>query len=154
MRRQADRQTGFTLIELMIVVAIIGILASIAVPSYQKYVKQARRGVGQAYMLQLALAQEKLRATCSFYAGTFDTSLGSSVPFACGADAANTKVNFVAAHPDGYYSLAMTAAASNTYTITGTALVTQANDTDCTPLTLTEAGVKGPITPDPTCWKK
>ncbi|WP_411687475.1 type IV pilin protein [Acinetobacter indicus] len=49
-----NRQTGFTLIELMIVVAIIGILAAIAYPSYQQHVRKTKRTDMQASMLQIA----------------------------------------------------------------------------------------------------
>lgn len=48
---------GFTLIELMIVVAIVGILATIAFPSYQSYVRKGNRGAAQAFMMDVAARQ-------------------------------------------------------------------------------------------------
>ncbi|WP_367186578.1 type IV pilin protein [Rhodoferax sp.] len=129
MQAKTTKPHGFTLIELMIVVAIIGILAAIAVPSYQNYVKQARRTDAQAYMLDLALKEEKHRVNNTSYADHTNTALG----------VANTS----------YYTFTIVAA-DNTYTITATATGTQVNDTGCTPLTLNQSGVKGPSG----CWKK
>jgi len=53
-----QRQGGFTLIELMIAVAIVGILAAIAIPNYQQYVERSRRSDGQA-ALQSAMARQE-----------------------------------------------------------------------------------------------
>lgn len=53
------KNKGFTLIEVMIVVVIIGILASIAYPSYQEYVRRANRAEGQAFLQDLAARQER-----------------------------------------------------------------------------------------------
>lgn len=128
MQRKTTISRGFTLIELMIVVVIIGILASIAIPSYQNYVRQSRRVEAQADMMRLALNEEKFRANNASYADHTNTVLGVR----------NTS----------YYTFTIVAAA-NTYTITATAAGSQTNDTGCTPLTLDQSGVKGP----PSCWK-
>lgn len=128
MRGRATTVRGFTLIEVMIVVVIVGILASIAYPAYQRYIRESRRADAQAYMMELALREERHRASNNAYAdhGTLGVT--------------NTS----------YYTFTIVAA-TNTYTITAAAVNTssQNDDTGCLSLTLTQAGVKTPAS----CWK-
>jgi type IV pilus assembly protein PilE len=124
------RLHGFTLIELMIVVTVIGILAAIAYPSYQDYIRRARRIEAQSVMMDIQLMQEKYRINHVSYGGLAD--LGT--------------------FPSDYYTFAISGNTVSAYTITATAKsgTSQASDSGCTSLTLNQASTK---TPD-SCWKK
>lgn len=76
-----NRNRGFTLIELMVVVAIIGLLAAVAYPAYGRYLVKANRAAAQSYMLELAQAQSQYLADNRAYATTI-AALGSTTPAA------------------------------------------------------------------------
>ena len=88
-------QTGFTLVELIIVVAIISILASIAIPAYNGYVETSKRSDAQASLMALAITQEKYRAQCPSYAQNFGSAIN------CDA----STLNFSSSSDGGYYTL-------------------------------------------------
>ena len=124
------KRLGFTLIELMITVAIIGILAAIAYPSYQTYVLQSRRADAIAGLLNLQQQVEKWRVNNTTYPSDSNVTLPAS---------------------DFYtFTVQDPAPTATTYTLKATAKSTQTADTGCTPLTLDENGAKGPSG----CWKK
>lgn len=102
--RLSKNARAFTLIELMIVVAVVGILAAIAYPAYTDYVIRAKRADGKAVLLQVQLAQEKWRANHTTYGSKSDLGITTS--------------------PDGYYTVNdFTNIGASTYTATASPMV-------------------------------
>ncbi|QGU32844.1 type IV pilin protein [Thermochromatium tepidum] len=131
------KSKGFTLIELMIAVAIVGILAAIAYPSYQAHVIKSRRATAQGCLLELAQFMERYYTTNMSYAGA---TLPAGTQ--CQTDL------------QGHYTFGFSGTPNATsYTLQATAQGLQADrDANCTPLTINQAGAKTPTTND--CWKK
>jgi type IV pilus assembly protein PilE len=123
---------GFTLIELMIAVAVIGILASIALPSYQDHVRRSARAQAQACMSQVAQALERIRT------GNLRYDAGNAPALGCATEG----------NLNARYNMAVERAA-NTYAITATAIGDQVKD-KCGSLSLNQAGAKTPTTSG--CW--
>ena len=117
---------GFTLVELMIVIAVVGILGAISMGFYGNYVTDANRTDGRMALTETAASLEKCKALYSAY------------------NSANCNVAFPVTSDEGLYTVAATAIAGPTFTLTATPVAGayQAGDTDCTTLTLTSTGIE------------
>lgn len=137
------KTNGFTLVELLIVVAIIGIIGAIAYPSFADSAKKARRSDGKTAMLGVMFAQQKFRGNCPTYAST----IGSA------NDCATTTIQASSTTENDYYTISLSGASANAYVITATAKGVQTNDTGCTALTISvsAAAPKGAKAPQ-SCW--
>ena len=143
-----SRVFGFTLIEVMIAVAIVAILAAIAFPAYQDQVRKSRRADAMNGLQEIQMAQEKWRANHTAYTANLT---GAN----CGdANAVtNTGLCIASASDQGYYTLAITAASTTGFTATATPTGDQTADS-CGTFAVNQ---DGPVTTgyaDAACWKR
>ncbi|MFP4245350.1 MAG: type IV pilin protein [Ectothiorhodospira sp.] len=118
---------GFTLIEVMITVAIIGILAAIAYPSYTRYVERTQVSDGKVALSEAAQRLERCYTSTLTY----------------------EDCDIAAESPEGFYTLAVDADASSyTLTATGADGRVAAEGAECHQLTLDHRGERGPEA----CW--
>jgi len=139
MRVSMKRQKGFTFIEVLVVLLIVSILASIAYPSYNSSVRKARRTDAKADIVRAQILQEKYRSNNASYADSVLT---------LGVDSSST-----------FYQLTSSFGVNTatTYSVTATALKDQVNDSEngvsCASLTLNVvSGVESYAPLE--CWKK
>jgi type IV pilus assembly protein PilE len=133
------RERGFTLMELMITVAIVAILAAIALPSFLGQLSKSRRADGQQALVAVAQNMEKYFTENSRYT----TAAGNAT---CPGAAV-----VVTPSPEQFYAITAVCT-DNTFALTATAQGAQAGDTHCATLTYNQLQTKGGTNTD--CWQK
>ena len=128
-------QQGFTLIEVMIVVAIVGILSAIAYPSYAEYIRRGHRADARAGLLQAQQWMERASTATGVYPTALPPALAWDVTKPAFKD---KRYDITLASPTG----GIAADAGRTYTLTATPKGPQAND-KCGDYTITHTGQRG-----------
>ncbi len=134
----SKKQSGFSLIEILVAVTIVGILVGIAWPSYNNSVQKTRRADGKEALLTAAAMQEKIYLQRNRYSGDV-TELGGS------------------SSDKGYYSISVSQAGGNTtFLLTATATGVQSSDDECAVFTVNHVGLQKAYdsgnTENSNCW--
>lgn len=117
---------GFSLIELLVAIAVLGILAALAMPAYHSYRLRANRVEARVTLVEAAQLAERWFVRNNTYAGVDDVNTGDPM--------------FPATSPHGLYTLAYNAPAAAAFSITATATGSQLGDSDCATLSINHLG--------------
>ena len=137
---------GFTLIELMIVVAIVAIILAVALPGYQQQVLKTKRSLARGELLEVVARQEQYFVNNKQYA-TDLTNLG----YPTNGYGIDDDTNAVALGA-GLYNISLASATTTAFTLEADPTGGQTRDTRCGKLTLSSTGVKGADGSVSTCW--
>ncbi len=144
------RPRGFTLIELMIVIAVIGVLSAVAYPAYQAHVLRTHRAVAAACLQELALQMERR------YTLTMVYNQPAALPAATCTHAAAGRYQFVFGVAPGAAAGAQVGPTAASYQLHAIPQGAQANDSDCGALGLDHQGVRthaGTAADVKSCWR-
>lgn len=157
-----NRRRGFTLVELMITVAVVAILAAIALPSYTQYIRRSDRTVVKSTMIDLIARQEGYNLDHKRYATTF-----AKLGFSSGAQYVDRQGNLSATSTSSsIYQASLQgnpgssscppggSASAAGFTIAMVPIGAQAADTGCGTLCLSSAGIRSASGTSTDCWSR
>lgn len=143
------RRSGYTLVELLVVVTIVAVLAAVAIPSYRQYTKRAKRTDATTALLRLAAMQERFYIQNNQYASA--AQMATAPPAGLG----------ISGTEHGYYTLSISSPSPTTgYSATATIASggEQADDSECAVFSINDQGQRGASTGGGTdnterCWR-
>ena len=142
------RQFGITLIELMIVLAVVAILGGLALPSYLQYLLRSNRADAYQALLDCAAEQERWFTANN----TYLTNAAATSNERCGTVSGGIRLS-----PEQHYQITVdasggtcTAGVGTCFVATATAIGSQTDDVDCPTLTIDDNGLQLPAD----CWRK
>lgn len=141
-------QRGFTLIELMIAIVIVGIIAVIAIPNFQDKLRQSKRADAAASLVQLSQSMQRYYTENNTFLGAANSGNNTGAP-------ASSTFPYTQSPSSGNaaYTLSISAATGTTFTLSATPTGAQAGDV-CGTLTLTSTNVRGHgATGTTECWR-
>jgi len=140
----SNRMRGMTLIELMVVLAIVAILSTIAVGSYRRYVLRANRTDATSALLRIQVAQEKY----FLQNNTYTTNVTAAPP---------TGLGVASPTPNLFYTLGVapgsTGNIATSFLATAAAVAPQTQDTSCLTLTIDDQGLRNSAPSTTACWR-
>ena len=146
--RLLGRMRGVTLLELMVVIAVLGTLAALAIPSYRRYLLRSQRSEAKIGLMQLQTAEEKYYLQYNAYTNDITGATNANPP----------GLGLITTTETGKYNLSVVLAnAGQSFVATATPRAGggQTDDAECSNFTITERGVRGvsgPLAAD-VCWK-
>ena len=144
--QHANRMRGMTLIELMVVLAVVAILSTLAVGSYRQYVLRANRTDATSALLRVQVAQEKYFLQNNAYT----TNVNAAPP---------TGLGVASPTPNGFYTITVTGDPNSgnniatSFLATATAVAPQTQDTSCLTLTINDQGLRNSSPSTTACWR-
>lgn len=157
---------GFTLIELMIVVAIVAVVVAVALPSYFGSVRKSRRADAITMMAQVAQAQERFRANCPCFSHSITNAPSATCPATCPGTGTAPGLGLTAVS-SAYYTTTVQTVAATTHTVRAVAAGPQTSDSKCAVMEMrvdggnisylanTSVGTLSTASPDPNrCWNR
>ncbi len=144
-----SKQSGVTLIELLIAIVLVAIISASAYPSYTQYIVRAKRTAGKSVLLQVADRQQQYFMDNKRYATSLTTLGYQENPFMVGADGDYVAMGDI----DRVYMITMVTPTTTTFTISALPqMIMASKDTSCATLFLLNTGQKGSSGGGDRCW--